>query len=285
MVLGMHRSGTSSVVNLLSHLGLHGPQDPMNPKPDNPEGFGESLGITHLDDLLLYRLGGAWQCPPPSSALDFDDPDWIERGRAAFTTSFGGRDEARGWVLKDPRISLLLPFWRRVLGRERLRILCVFRSPEQVVASLASERRGSSQMTNEVLAMANWERYNRSMLEQLGPDDTVLFADFDRLLHDEEYRQAFAPAAAAFLSPVMETSPASVAVGLEERLSWGKTTSRTSPGVLSPEREALRWTLDRTRTHLDGTPGAVGPEDPSTEELFLEHRQCEDPKTCHHVSG
>jgi hypothetical protein len=285
VVLGMHRSGTSSIVNLLSHLGFKGPMDPMKPKPDNPEGFGESLGITRLDDLLLYRLGGAWQCPPLSASLEFDDPDWIERGRAAFTTAFGSRNEAHGWVLKDPRISLLLPFWRRVLGPRPLRILCVFRPPEQVVASLASDRRGSSQMTNEALAIANWERYNRAMLEHLEPDDIILFADFDRLLHDEDYRGTFAPALSRFLSPVSPVTASRAAEALEERISWGKTTSRQVPGPLSPERAALRAALEETRLHLDTPPSSLALEDPDTEALLIEHRRCEDPKTCHHVWG
>lgn len=285
IVLGMHRSGTSSIVNLLSHLGLIGPRDAMNPKPDNPEGFGESLGVTHLDDLLLYRLGGAWQCPPLSESLDFDDPTWIERGQDAFTTAFGARADATGWVLKDPRISLLLPFWRRVLGRRHLRVLCVFRSPEQVVASLASERRGSSQMTNAALALANWERYNRAMLEHLSEDDTILFADFDRLLHDEDYRDAFAPALSAFIAPIIKASPSKVVRGLDHRLSWGKTTARQQPGHLSAERDGLRSVLEDTRHHLGERPRTLGSEDPSTEALFIEHRRCEDPKTCHHVTG
>lgn len=285
VVLGMHRSGSSSLVNLLCHLGLMGPHDPMDSKPDNPEGFGESLGITHLDDLLLYELGGAWQCPPLAATLDFDDPEWIERGRSAFTTAFGARREATGWVLKDPRVSLLLPFWRRVLGRDRLRVLCAFRSPEQVVASLASDRRGSSQITNSSLAIANWERYNRSMLLHLNSDDVVLFADFDRVLHDEEYQTDFARALAGFIAPLVSLTPQQIAHGLHERMDWGKTTARQEPGPLSPERAALRDLLEGTREDLTRRPGPIGPEDPSSESLFIEHRQCEDPKSCHHISG
>ena len=273
------------MAHLLGALGLNGPLDSMNPKLDNPDGFGESLGVVDIDDSLLFDRGGSWQCPPEEQLLDESDPHWIRQGRDAFITAFGEGTNARGWVLKDPRMCLLLSFWRRVLNRKHLRILCCFRSPEQVVDSMASKRRGISQLINTELSLANWERYNRSIVDSLQPDDTVLFADFERLLTDNAYQNEFASDLSRFLRPLVKTNARAVHKAITENLHWGKTTARRVPITLSPERSHLHRILEETAKQPSLIPPLRGPEDPATEILFAEHRRCRDKTSCSHVTG
>jgi GT2 family glycosyltransferase len=144
LVTGMHRGGTSLAAGLLGKLGADlGPKDDlMAATDDNPRGYFESKALSHLDERVLVRLGGTWSQPPArpdgwadSSKLDDLRQELRERLRATFPSS-----GTRG-VVKDPRASLLLPFWRTATQVERT--LLVLRRPEEVAGSLA-KRNGFS---------------------------------------------------------------------------------------------------------------------------------------------
>lgn len=60
VVLGMHRSGTSSVAGALSHLGAAPPASLMPPKADNPSGFWESERISDFNEEILNSIGTTW---------------------------------------------------------------------------------------------------------------------------------------------------------------------------------------------------------------------------------
>jgi hypothetical protein len=136
-VVGMHRSGTSIVSRILNLLGAHlGPaEDLMPPKPDNPTGFWETLSVAQLHDDLFAELGGRWDRPPvleprweESAALE----PFVERIRGIVESHFRSAEIS---VWKDPRGSMFLPLWRRVVPIETI-VLCV-RRPEEVAGSLA----------------------------------------------------------------------------------------------------------------------------------------------------
>ena len=115
-VLGMHRSGTSAVTRLVSLLGLATPPDHdlVRPTEKNPKGYWESGVLTRFNEDVLNRFGGTWFSPPMLPADWPTDPrlDGMERlGRALVETVY----PAAPWGWKDPRNSLLLPYWRRVL--------------------------------------------------------------------------------------------------------------------------------------------------------------------------
>ncbi len=145
-VMGMHRSGTSFAASALRHLGvsLGDPARHMRPGGDNPAGYFELQSVMELNEELLANLGGAWDAPP---VLDpgWEQDDGLEpfRVRAAQVLrdafapdALGGTPEAIAW--KDPRLSLLLPFWRTVHPVDATILLV--RSPLEVAASLASRK-------------------------------------------------------------------------------------------------------------------------------------------------
>lgn len=117
LVAGMHRSGTSAVSRLLSLLGCDLPRTLCGTGPDNPRGFWESVEIRDLNDAILESAGSAWD------DWEVFDPRWYEspvvdgyrdRTRTVLVEEFG---DSRLFVLKDPRICRLLPFWLDALGR------------------------------------------------------------------------------------------------------------------------------------------------------------------------
>jgi hypothetical protein len=62
LVLGMHRSGTSSVAGALVRLGGAAPVNLMQPhEEDNPRGYWESTVLTSLNDEILAAGGSSWR--------------------------------------------------------------------------------------------------------------------------------------------------------------------------------------------------------------------------------
>ncbi len=158
-VTGMHRSGTSFIAGALGLLGvaLGAPERMLRPGPDNPKGYFEIQAITQLDDEVLAHLGGAWDQPPvldPGWELASGLVPFRERAAAILEHSFG---PVAGWPpivgFKDPRCSLLLPFWRTVTPIATT--VVVVRDPVEVVASLG--RRGYPVGASQAASL--WLRY------------------------------------------------------------------------------------------------------------------------------
>ena len=61
VVLGMHRSGTSSAAGALVRLGAAAPQHLMAPNADNERGFWESPVILDLNNAILAAGGSDWK--------------------------------------------------------------------------------------------------------------------------------------------------------------------------------------------------------------------------------
>ncbi len=168
VVVGMHRSGTSAMTGALGALGFQTsrPEDRMDWPESNPEHW-ESLSLALHDDDLVQRLGGTWDAPPPLP------PGW-EEGTIARSMPDPAPIVAAAYpdqgpsVWKDPRICLLLPYWRRLIPGPLTAVL-VWRSPVAVARSL--EKRDGLPLA---VGIALWEHYNRSALAGLLGVDTYV---------------------------------------------------------------------------------------------------------------
>lgn len=138
VVLGMHRSGTSSVAGTLARLGPKAPLTLLEPSADNPRGFWESRLVVALNDEILQAGGSYWR--------DWQafQTDRIEPARQReFQEMIGDllasefRNEA-DIVLKDPRLCRLFAYWDQPLKSAGYRSVFVLplRSPFEVAASL-----------------------------------------------------------------------------------------------------------------------------------------------------
>jgi hypothetical protein len=142
LILGMHRSGTSALAGVLSNLGCALPTHQMAPSASNAKGFFESTIIRDFNDELLASAGSSWD--------DFTEfhKHWIQSAQAAtfldraltiLEGEFGG---AELFVLKDPRICRLVPFWARALARFGCAVkpILPIRNPLDVGQSLLAKR-------------------------------------------------------------------------------------------------------------------------------------------------
>jgi len=143
VVLGMHRSGTSSVAGTLVRLGGAAPKHLMAPNVDNEKGYCESLVMRDLNDAILAAGGSDWK---DWRKFDLDrivalKADALQgRAKTALAGEFGGAGLA---VMKDPRMCRLMPFWRPVFDDVKwsVRALLPIRSPLEVGWSLGRRDR------------------------------------------------------------------------------------------------------------------------------------------------
>jgi len=156
VVLGMHRSGTSSVAGTLALLGAAPPRTLMQAAPENPKGFWESEVLMVVNDALLAACGSRWDDWHPVSANAQErllGSDLADRASAALEAEFGDADIV---VLKDPRICRIYGFWRGVLARAGYRpvVTIPVRAPGEVARSLQTRNAFTTEF-----ALALWLRH------------------------------------------------------------------------------------------------------------------------------
>jgi hypothetical protein len=161
IVVGMHRSGTSAVTGAIGSLGMSvpRPEDRIRASSSNPEHWESNSIMIHNDDLL-DRLGGSWDAPPDLQPGWVHDPQLVGVPDPAPVVSSSYVDSGP-IVWKDPRVCLLLPYWRALIP-EPVAAVFVWRSPVAVARSL-QDRNGFSL----VHGVSLWERYNREALDGL----------------------------------------------------------------------------------------------------------------------
>jgi hypothetical protein len=141
LVIGMHRSGTSATTGLLAHLGVHlGAPERLQPGDvHNPEGYHELQNAVALNDRLLDWCGSAWDLPPELGDPhlgQLQPPSDVVAWLKSLVASMDAEAAAVGrpWAVKDPRLSVLWPFWLQAKPTARV-VLCV-RNPAAIAQSL-----------------------------------------------------------------------------------------------------------------------------------------------------
>jgi hypothetical protein len=194
LVLGMHRSGTSAVTQLLGLAGAQLPAHVMPGDEHNAKGYFEPWRIALFNDERLRAAGGAWDdvFGFPFRPLG-DDADWRARAEALFADEYR---KVRFPLLKDPRVTVLLPLWRPVFDAFGLEQRCVIpvRHPLAVAGSLA--RRNGFPAEKSVLL---WTAYMLAAETHTRGLPRV-FVDYDALLRD--WRGEVARIEAAHASPL-----------------------------------------------------------------------------------
>src|ERR1700722_11965879 len=115
LILGMHRSGTSSIAGAMVRLGGAAPLNLLPSADDNPKGFFESSVLVTLNDQILAAGESHWDDWREFDPVRIDAAATSElkrRAKSALASEFG---HARLAVIKDPRMCRLLPFWSSVL--------------------------------------------------------------------------------------------------------------------------------------------------------------------------
>lgn len=178
-VVGMHRSGTSMVARMLEAGGVSfGPStDLAGPNDDNPYGFWEHEGIRRVNEELLAKLGGDWRNPPliSAAALQAAVSEDLEQRATSLLDAVAAGSPAYGW--KDPRTSLLLPFWLQHVG-DQVKAICCLRHPSAVAASLAKRNQLPAGLSSFL-----WQEYTAAAHQALAQADVLVVA-YESILAD-----------------------------------------------------------------------------------------------------
>lgn len=142
LVIGMHRSGTRLLAQILHRLGIFMGAD--------QQADSESATFLLLNEAILRQCGAFWSEPTPAHFV-LAQPEIVEQLAArtlealeAQLDNYGGQSgwrpgpgaqEAQPFGWKDPRNTFTLPVWRRVFPG--LRVIHVIRHGVDVAASLA----------------------------------------------------------------------------------------------------------------------------------------------------
>ena len=149
----MHRSGTSLLTMFLNRMGGYlGPEKMlMGPSYDNPKGFWERLDVVKLNERLLNSAGCKWD-----AILNFKINAIPDGEKANFKKTASSiikeLDTHMVWVIKDPRMCLLLPLWLDLLTDPI--IILMSRAPIEIALSL--NKRNNFNLN---FGIALWEYY------------------------------------------------------------------------------------------------------------------------------
>lgn len=161
LVIGCHRSGTSALTRALSLVGWQLPLNLMPGNKANAPGFWEPLDIVRFNESLLERQGRSWVDPKPMPPEGGFDPQDRQKAGMLLRTEYPGPAPL---VLKDPRISRLLPFWREAIARSGMTpaIIIACRNPAEVCRSLEARDRLSRRHAEEIWLAHNLEAEHHS---------------------------------------------------------------------------------------------------------------------------
>lgn len=154
----MHRSGTSMIAQLLNLCGLDlGPSERFLPANEfNPSGYFENEGFVNIDEALLTHLEGSWDNPPIfKEGWEYDTSLEQIVHEAGLLLEIFSKSVLWGW--KDPRTTVLLPFWKSLIPDLRF-VICI-RSPLEVAKSLARRDRMPFQK-----GVYLWNQYMRAAI-------------------------------------------------------------------------------------------------------------------------
>lgn len=153
IVLGMHRSGTSAVARLLNMMGCYFAGEGLSNgySVDNPKGYWERRDVIETNTQLLKAIDCDWD-----RVANFD----LKRVTQESLRKFNGQVQTillnleanRPWFIKDPRLCLTFPLWRRLL--EMPICVVVHRNPIEIAKSL--EKRNGFPLK---YGLALWEKY------------------------------------------------------------------------------------------------------------------------------
>jgi len=180
VVLGMHRSGTSAITRGLQILGVDLGEKLIPPiAGNNDKGFWEDWDINMLNSEMLSVLQKDWHFLTPIQPSDVNilRKDWyVSRALEILKEKTSGSTQVFGF--KDPRTTMLLPFWKEVFvqGQYRVNYIIALRHPLSVCQSLY--KRDGFDIEKGLLL---WLEHIISGLESTIGEQRII-VDYDRLM-------------------------------------------------------------------------------------------------------
>jgi len=142
IVVGMHRSGTTAMMGCLELMGVS--------LGSGRRSLNENLELQRVNDLILRSYGSSWRdgsLDKPSLKNKRVNDKFVARIKNIIEKDFG---KANIFSFKDPRLSLLLPIYKRALnelGIKDRKFIFMRRPADQVAKSLLRRDRMLEELT------------------------------------------------------------------------------------------------------------------------------------------
>lgn len=165
VVLGMHRSGTSTVALILQELGVNMGDRLLGASSSNPYGHGEDEDFLDLHNIILKDAKGSWDFPPAQHKLKESFENYKDQVKELIC-----KKKIRTiWGWKEPRTTLISKYYHELL--ENAYYIYIDRDELEVAQSLKKRnkmpiRKGiklSQRYKNELNFLLNEYKQNKLM--------------------------------------------------------------------------------------------------------------------------
>lgn len=178
LLLGMHRSGTSLVANILHNSGIPMYETARHPDKWNPQGYGEDEEFKTINKAILHEAGGWWGEPPLQTEIRRVARQ--DKYQAALHNLATQRNQSHAeWGIKDPRLCLLAKYYPKPTH-----IVFVKRNTDDIVSSLM---RREVEKQRFIRSREYWSiltaRYLLAAINYTMGKQNVLYVNYDMLTH------------------------------------------------------------------------------------------------------
>lgn len=184
IVLGLHRSGSSLVANILRCLNVKMGDRFPRANRHNPRGYWEDTDFIRMNARLLRRAGGKWSQPPPHAEILAAGEFYAGQIKTLLEGKMEGSLRVKGqrWGWKDPRTCLTIAVYHKILT-EQLGItphyVVAQRSRGAMIDSLVRRHRGSKTAKWAAITDIYQERLDNFLQTISSP---VHYVKFDELV-------------------------------------------------------------------------------------------------------
>ena len=232
IVLGMHRSGTSAVARLLNMMGCYFAGEGLSNgySVDNPKGYWERRDVIETNTQLLKSIDCDWD-----RVANFDlkrvTQDSLRKFNGQVQTLLLSLEANRPWFIKDPRLCLTFPLWRKLL--EMPICIVVHRNPIEIAKSLEKRNRYPLKY-----GLALWEKYLLRAVES-SQGLRRLHVSYHALLRDpvQSVGRLFDQLVSLGVAPLRKPAAEEIQAFIDPDLHRQKATD--APSLLNEEQASL----------------------------------------------
>jgi hypothetical protein len=177
IVLGMHRSGTSLLAELIDKWGAFGNGQFLAADYRNSQGYWEYEPLVHFNRRLLVSVQSQSFVPPSDEAevtlsKRAHEPAWRNEALQLVAAMQAAQ---RPWYWKDPRLAVTLVFWQQFWNNP----IYVISVREPVDTALSLRKIYGLPLT---AGYVMWQRYVTSTLKCTHQEPRRIFVEYEQLL-------------------------------------------------------------------------------------------------------
>lgn len=150
IVLGMHRSGTSTTSGILYHLGFDLGKSIMPANFANPKGNFENESIVNFNNRLFTKIGASWHNTLFIKEEDWDMQKLANEKRELLRIISEEFSASNVLLFKDPRMCALLPFYLAIFKEVEIAPFFVINFRDPILASKSLSKRDHFPMSKSI---------------------------------------------------------------------------------------------------------------------------------------